>query len=182
MNMMTTAQTSKTSKTTEDMIASAVYAHQGMIIKIASRHGLAEHAADDLIQEVVIYIISYHRQYGLDLSAPRKFSSLVRRSAIQRALNVCRYKRLRFNGEFEIAEGFEPRCSGELPDQVIEAEDRLERAFEAVGDTWQSQYLKMMLEGHSSWSIADLCGICRNTSANRTRRIRLVLKKEFEDD
>jgi DNA-directed RNA polymerase specialized sigma24 family protein len=181
MNMMT-AQTSKTNKTIEDMIASAVYAHRGMIANVARRHGLDEDAADDLIQEVVIYIISYHRQYGLDLSAPSKFNSLVRGSAIQRALNVCRRKRVRFNDEFQLAEGFEAMCHEDLPDQVVEAEDRLERAFKATGDTWHSRHIKMLLEGHNAWHIADLCGISRNTSAGRTKRIRIVLEKEFRND
>lgn len=178
MNMMTTAQTSKT---TEDMIARACYAHRGMIANIARKYQLSEDAADDLIQEVVIYIISYHRQYGLDLSIPNKFNSLVRGSAIQRALNVCRHKRVRFNDEFELAEGFEGICSDELPDQVIEAEDRLERAFKAVGDAWHSQHIKMLLDGHNSWQIGNICGLSRNTSSSRTKRIRLTLEKEFQD-
>jgi DNA-directed RNA polymerase specialized sigma24 family protein len=179
MNMMTTAQTSKT---TEDMIARACYAKRGMISNIARRYGLSEDAADDLIQEVVIYIISYHRQYALDLSAPNKFHSLVRGSAIQRALNVCRGRRVRCNYEFEIIEGLEAVCHDELPDQVVEAEDRLERAFKAVGDAWHSRHIKMLLDGHNSWQIGNICGLSRNTSSSRTKRIRLSLEKEFKDD
>jgi RNA polymerase sigma factor (sigma-70 family) len=179
MNMMTTAQTSKT---TEDMVARTCYAYRGMIANIARRYGLNEDAADDLLQDVVIYIVSYHRQYGLDLSIQNKFSSLVRSSAIQRALNVCRRKRIRYNDEFEFLEGFEATCPDELPDQIIEAEERLERAFRAIGDAWHTQHVKMLLDGHNSWQIGNICGLSRHTSSSRTKRIRISLEKEFKDD
>jgi len=153
-----------------------------MIANIARRYGLNEDAADDLVQDVVIYIVSYHRQYGLDLSIQNKFSSLVRSSAIQRALNVCRRKRIRYNDEFEFLEGFEATCPNELPDQIIEAEERLERAFRAIGDAWHTQHVKMLLDGYNSWQIGNICGLSRNTSSSRTKRIRLSLEKEFKDD
>lgn len=178
MNMMT----AQTSKTTEEMIARACYAYRGMIANIARKYGLAEDAADDLIQEVVIYIISYHRQYVLDLSAPNKFHSLVRGSAIQRALNVCRGRRVRCNYEFEIIEGLDDVCPDELPDQVIEAEDRLERAFKAAGSAQYSRHVQLLLDGYNGWQIADLCNLNRNSSASRTKRIRLSLEEEFKDD
>jgi DNA-directed RNA polymerase specialized sigma24 family protein len=175
MNVMTTAQTSKT---TEDMIARACYAKRDMISKIARGYGLGEDAADDLIQEVVIYIISYHRQYGLDISAPKKFTSLVRRSAIQRALNVVRHKKLR-GSEAQMPDFFEAVCSDELPDECLEAELRLERAFAVTQDCRVDQ-LELLLAGYCSLLIAELQGISKNTSYSRTRYIRKSIEKEFE--
>lgn len=178
MNMMTTAQTSKT---TEDMVARACYAHRGMIANIARKYQLSEDAAEELIQEVVIYITLYHRQYGLDLSVPSKFNSMVRGSAIQRALNMKRRWRVRVNDEYEMLEGFEARCSGELPDQIIEAEYRLERAFAVVGECRHDQ-LSLLLSDYNSWQIANIRGISLNTSYSRTSAIRQEIEKELQDD
>ena len=176
MNMMTTAQTSKT---TEDMIARACYAYRGMIANIARKYGLSEDEADDLIQEVVIYIISYHRQYQLDLSISSRFNSMVRGSAIQRALNVCRHRRVRDNAEIEMFEGFEGACLDELPDENLEAEYRMERAFAVVGECRVDQ-LELLLAGYCSRQIAKLREISENTSYSRTRYIRKSMKEEFE--
>ena len=177
MNMMTTAQTSKT---TEDMVARACYAYRNMIASIARKYQLSEDATEDLIQEVVISIVSHHRRYGLDISMPSKFKTLVYSSAVQRSLNVKRCWRIRANFENEIIDGFEARCTDELPDQIIEAEYRLERAFGAVDEYWHEQ-LSLMLSDYRPREIANARGIPFNTSYSQTRAIRQELEKEFQD-
>ena len=178
MNMMTTAQTSKTSKTTEEMIANAGYAHRQVVQSVANRYRLPDEATDDLMQDVIMYLISYHRSHGIELSS--QFKSLVRSSAIQRALNMLRSRRVRVNYEQEEWEGFDPACCGELPDQHLEAEDRLERARACLPDCLHHQY-DLMLDGYSRSEVHQITKCNINTYASRVKRIRRHIESELED-
>ena len=159
---------------TEDQIARECYKHRTLINKICHQRGLKPHHADDLMQEVVIYVVSYWRKYGIDFS--RSFGGLVRTSAVQRAKNITRKNT---KAKFIVTDSrFNGADTAESPEQVVTAEYERTSAVERCGQcTFDARALIEALEaGLIAPEIAEHDELSVNTVHARIRRIRELLK------
>lgn len=159
---------------TEDQLAKECYKHRDLINKICHRRGIKPHEADDLMQEVVIYVISYWRKYGIDFS--RSFGGLVRTSAVQRAQNI---KRKNAKAKFIVTDSrFNGADTSESPEQVVIAEYERTRALARCEQcTFDARALIEALEaGLIAPEIAEHDELSVNTVHGRIKRIRELVK------
>jgi RNA polymerase sigma factor (sigma-70 family) len=159
----------------EELLATECYKLRPLVASLAARKGLRPWEIDDLMQEVVIYLVTYNRKYGVEHT--ESFGGLVRRSASQRALNIRRTKRLsrfiftdsRFNGVDR----------SETPEDLISAEYARSDSLNSCADcTFNAELLINSLEtGLTPKEIAEHSSESVNTIHGRIRRIRALLRE-----